>query len=175
MILNSIYNLILESNELRPRIRVETFAFNKDRTQILAYVKHNKYYPKLPAGAINVGESYIDASKREMMEESGWTGINFKVINIPGNWILPISLTDQQKWFSNWKLKENIISETNICIICNAKEFNPTTAYASEGDSHEFKLYNINFIKNLTENADTKNKRVEFQKQFRIACFKKLL
>lgn len=175
MILNSIYNLILESNELRPRIRVETFAFNKDRTQILAYVKHNNYYPKLPAGAMNVNESYINASKREMMEESGWTGENFKVVDIPGNWVLPVNLHDQTEWFSSWKLKDDIISETNICISCIVKEFKPTTIYASEGDSHEFKLYDVNFIKKLTENSITKNKRVEFQKQFRIVCFKKLL
>jgi len=164
-------SLIQEINELRPRLRVEVFAFNKNKTQILAHLRKPTIIPKLPAGAVDKGETFIDTAKREMMEESGWVATNFKHINVPGNWKLDISKEDELKYFSKWKLEEPIISETNICIICEAVKFNPNSKYGSENDSHEFDLYDVDLIYNLTKNSIPKNDRVGFQKRFRIACF----
>lgn len=174
MIINSIISLIQETNEMRPRIRVKVFAFNKEKTKILAHLRKEPIIPKLPAGAVDKGETFIDAAKREMMEESGWIAKNFKYVNIPGNWKLNISKKDQEKYFNKKKLDEDIISETNICVVCEAVKYNPNSNHGSQNDEDEFDLYDINLIKELTKNSVPMNERVNFQKQFRLACFKQL-
>jgi 8-oxo-dGTP pyrophosphatase MutT (NUDIX family) len=176
LITNNILTLINESNEIQTdRLRVEVYAFNKDKIKILAHLRKLTIIPKLPAGAVDIGETLIMAAQREMMEESGWIGVNFKHINIPGNWKLEISEEEQIEYFAKWKIKNNsIISETNYCIICEAIKFNPNTTFGSEGDSDSFEMIDSSIIYDLTKNAITKNKRVEFQKNFRLACFKHL-
>lgn len=172
MISTHIINLIKESNEvLINRLRVEVYAFNQDQTKILAYLRSSSKLPKLPAGGVNINETLIDAAKREMMEESGWTGINFKQIKIPGNWKLNISQKEQLQYFSNWENKSNIQSETNFCVVCEVDQFKPTNAFKTSNDSDNFELYDIDLIYNLTKKSISKNNRIEFHKQFRLTCF----
>lgn len=127
--------------------------------------------PHLSGGAVDPEETTIEAAKREMMEESGWVGINFKQIKIPGNWKLDISEEDQLIYFPNWKINKDFKSETYIFILCEAVDFNPTSQYGIEKDDHEFVLNDIKLIHDLTKNSISKDKRREFQKQFRLKCF----
>lgn len=172
--IKNIINLINESNEIKEhRIRVEVFALTKDHKQILAHLRKPGIIPKLPAGGVDIGETIINAAKREMMEESGWIAENFKELKVPGNWTMNFTKKQQKEFFSKWKLENGEIkSETNHCIVCNPITFTPSNLYGSEGDGDEFDLYDTDLIYNLTKNSTPLNSRVEFQKQFRLACFK---
>jgi 8-oxo-dGTP diphosphatase len=114
--------------------RVSSIIYNKDKTKILLFYGNNSDYYMLPGGKVKELEESIEAIKREIYEELGFTNLNFKYIGISEEII---------------KEEKNFIHELTITYECiYDKDIFLDDFKSQESDWINFKWININEIDN---------------------------
>ena len=88
---------------------------------------------ELPGGGIDAGESVEIAGKREMHEESGYDGQNFKEVFIPGEWICGLGS-------DIWLREQGYTHEVHKAVKCDLGEFIGGNKYNVEGDGSVYTL-----------------------------------
>lgn len=155
-------------NGKKRRNRVEVFAISDSK--ILAYSKGINSYLELPGGAVNEGETIIEAGLRELAEEAGWPATNAKIINIPGEHVF---IENENSWLKQHGVDE----EVNSAISCNVTEFRPTQLYGSEDDSYKYTLLSIDQVISETINTfqNSTDKRGKYIAKYRLNVLQILL
>jgi len=158
---------ILDINGKKRRTRVEVLAISDGKA--LAFSRGVNSYIELPGGGVDDGETAIEAAIRELAEEAGWVGANYRIIGVSGNWVF--SETE-----ASWMKEHGIDEEEQMCVICDAVEKRPTEAFGSEGDSLEYVLLPIERIisETLHDYQTTTDKRGRFISKHRLAIMNSL-
>lgn len=83
-------------NDYQFLFRTSAIIFNKDMTKILLFNVQGRRFFMIPGGKVNQKEESIDAIKREIKEELGYTNIDFSFLAISEEFVLDKGFYNQQ-------------------------------------------------------------------------------
>lgn len=140
--------LVTTINGKRTRTRVECYIVNNEN-KILTHYKPNQY-PELPGGGVDNEESYLQAAKRETMEESGWLIEDLQILfDIP---MFERVYTDQKK-DDQWFVEQGWEQEVAYHILAKPIEFSPDHRFMNSEDDSRFSFNDIDIIISETQKA----------------------
>lgn len=84
------------NNDYQFLCRTSAIIFNEDQTKVLLFNVEGRRFYMIPGGKINQKEESIDAIKREIKEELGYTNIDFSFLAISEEFVFDKGFYNQQ-------------------------------------------------------------------------------
>ncbi len=119
---------------MKIRHRVEVFAVNPAKMSVLCYLGFDRLSGEFPGGGVDAGESNEAASRREAMEESGFTLGKFlgEIKTTP-----PAVFIDEDH-SDEFIGKRGVDGEETHYMLFELGEYRPDASYRTEGDARMF-------------------------------------
>lgn len=129
--------------------RTSAIIYNEDKTKILVFTGNNKNFYLLPGGKVNEKENSIEAIKRELKEELGYTDLKFTLAGISEESIVLNDIYHQQINIIYKTIYKNKINE----LIFHGLEGNwATYKWIDINELDKIKLYPTNIKKCIETN-----------------------
>jgi hypothetical protein len=112
------------------------------------------YVTQVAGGSLIIHDSLLG------MEEAGWIGKNFKLIDYTKTFHLKNNTA--QEWFG----RDGWNGEVYSAVKCEAVEYKPDHTFGIEGDEGEFEFISIKEFVRLIKLSKPKYDRIKFRNQF---------